>query len=321
MPELEKSLGKLAEREVRIADITVPEKRMRQKMLDPASLAESMRDIGLLHPIAITEENVLVAGLHRLRAAGLLGWERIDARVVGGGELEAKLAEIDENLLNHHLTGAEEAKHIARREEIMQARGGRAKGGGDRRGYAKSDPATVAGALEKTTADLAKEAGMSERTYRTRAKIGRDLTEETLDIISELDPNDSDLPNSTRQLNYLAGVDDPDDQAEIARRVATGEAVSVWAASTQLKEERGEITQGQLHQAAMGAAMKEEVDRKGDEDPVSVEGIRKAGKMEYVVEWSDGTASTVNRQSLLIDHAHKKCKHCAGYGVIKKAGK
>ncbi len=37
-----------------------------------------------------------------------------------------------------------------------------------------SNPATVAG-LEKTTADIAKEAGMSERSWRNRTKIGRGL--------------------------------------------------------------------------------------------------------------------------------------------------
>jgi hypothetical protein len=55
------------------------------------------------------------------------------------------------------------------------ARGERAKGGGDRRGYAKNDPATVAGS-SKATKDLAKDAGMSERTYQQRAKIGQKLT-------------------------------------------------------------------------------------------------------------------------------------------------
>jgi hypothetical protein len=62
-------------------------------------------------------------------------------------------------------------------EAIMQARGERARGGGDRRtsvplGY-DSDPATVAGSKEKTTEELAKEMGMSERTYQQRAQLVR----------------------------------------------------------------------------------------------------------------------------------------------------
>jgi hypothetical protein len=60
----------------------------------------------------------------------------------------------------------EEAKHIARREQIITARGERAKGGDNR----YSSPATVAGL--KTTGDLAEEAGMSERMCTRTQKHG-----------------------------------------------------------------------------------------------------------------------------------------------------
>jgi hypothetical protein len=41
--------------------------------------------------------------------------------------LFAELAEIDENLIDNSLTVAEQADHIARREEIMRARAGTAR--------------------------------------------------------------------------------------------------------------------------------------------------------------------------------------------------
>jgi hypothetical protein len=131
--------------------------------------------------------------------------------------LDHELDEIDENLVRHDLSVVEQSRHVARREEIMRARGER------RRDGMHPNPPTVGG-LEKTTDELAKAVGMAPRTYQQRAQIGRGLTEETQGILAELDPADSDLPNSTRQLNYLAGVDDPEDQAEMARRVAAGEA-------------------------------------------------------------------------------------------------
>lgn len=287
-------------REVSLADITVPDKRMRQKMRDPSRLAESMREVGLLHPIAITEDEVLVAGLHRLRAAGLLGWKSIEARVVGGGELDAELAEIDENLISNHLTRAEEARHIARREQIMQAKGERAAASPGTNQYGEV-PATVAGTSPKTTKQLAEEAGMSERTYQQRAKIGQKLTDETLEIISELDPNDADLPNSTRQLNYLAGVDDPEDQAEIARRVATGEAVSVWNASEQMKGERQE--------------------EKEEADELRIVALERAATMEIVVRWSDNTKNVVPKKRVLQEARFTQCKCCRGLGIVDKEAK
>jgi len=199
----------------------------------------------------------------------------------------------------------------------MRARGERAMRGGQlgNKNASKNEPVTVTGSSEKTTKELAAELGVSESTYQKRSKIGRGLTEETKEILSELDPKDCDLPNSTRQLNYLASVKDPEDQAEIARRVATGEAVSVWEASTQLKQERGELTTAELPQLAMQAGIKDEANRRRTEEPIFFEGISKAGPMEYVIKWSDGSANRMPRSVLLKEYGYKKCKHCSGYGV------
>jgi hypothetical protein len=65
-------------------------------------------------------------------------------------------------------------------------------------------------------------------------------------------------------------------------------------------------------------AVAEVLGREAEEEPAKAAGIKRAGNMEYVVEWSDGTASTTNRQSLLSDHDYEKCKHCRGYGVERE---
>lgn len=59
--------------------------------------------------------------------------------------------EIDENLKRHDLTVWEAAKHVARREEILEERGQRRTVGG------RVHPATVTGS--NTTANLAEEMG------------------------------------------------------------------------------------------------------------------------------------------------------------------
>jgi ParB family chromosome partitioning protein len=65
----------------KISDIVVST-RHRKDMGDIAGLAASMADLGLLHPIVIRPDNVLIAGERRLLAAKLLGWETIPVTVV-----------------------------------------------------------------------------------------------------------------------------------------------------------------------------------------------------------------------------------------------
>jgi ParB family chromosome partitioning protein len=50
-------------------------------MGDIAALAASMKVLGLLHPIVVTPDGLLVCGERRLRAARLLGWKTIPVTV------------------------------------------------------------------------------------------------------------------------------------------------------------------------------------------------------------------------------------------------
>ena len=44
-------------------------------------LVQSISEIGLPNPITIDQEYILVAGLHRLEAAKMLGWTEIECKV------------------------------------------------------------------------------------------------------------------------------------------------------------------------------------------------------------------------------------------------
>lgn len=99
-----------------VSNVKVPEHRARG--LDAAAvarLAESMAQIGLQTPITVRDDGewpVLVAGLHRLKAAEHLGWEKIDAIYLEGDERDARLWEISENLHRADLSAVERAEHI-----------------------------------------------------------------------------------------------------------------------------------------------------------------------------------------------------------------
>ena len=56
--------------------------RHRRDMGDLAGLASSTAELGLLHPIVVRPDGVLIAGERRLRAAQALGWSEIPASVV-----------------------------------------------------------------------------------------------------------------------------------------------------------------------------------------------------------------------------------------------
>jgi ParB/RepB/Spo0J family partition protein len=91
------------------------------------ALAQSISTVGLRTPItvrimpeilgadgvALQDVPVLVAGLHRLEAVKLLGWEDIDAFVMAGDDRDVRLWEIAENLHRADLTAQERADHVA----------------------------------------------------------------------------------------------------------------------------------------------------------------------------------------------------------------
>lgn len=96
------------------------------------SLAASMDEIGLLNPVIVKRATIfdgtlmiegykVIAGNHRVCAARELGWAWIPAFVHDGDELQAELAEIDENLLRAELSPAQRAAAVARRKEIWCA--------------------------------------------------------------------------------------------------------------------------------------------------------------------------------------------------------
>src|SRR5262245_22230292 len=112
-------------REVALTDIRV---FRRLRPLEPAvveRLAASMKETGLLHPIAVrrTPEGYhLVLGRHRLEAARQLRWQLIRASVFFDMTADqAALAEVEGNLVSR-LTPDEYANFIASQEEATEDR-------------------------------------------------------------------------------------------------------------------------------------------------------------------------------------------------------
>src|SRR5580698_2809573 len=87
-----------------------------RKHFDEAALrdlAKSMKQEGLIQPITVRKVGgayELVVGERRLRAAQILGWETIDARVIDISDEDAAVKGLIENLQRADLSPVEEAK-------------------------------------------------------------------------------------------------------------------------------------------------------------------------------------------------------------------
>jgi ParB family chromosome partitioning protein len=80
-------------------------------MGDLESLADSMKRIGQISPIVITDKNVLLSGGRRLAAARLLGWRSINAVIADLPEDVYNLEyEVEENVQRCDFTPEELSK-------------------------------------------------------------------------------------------------------------------------------------------------------------------------------------------------------------------
>lgn len=222
--------------QIKLREVQLSKSRPTQPEIVNA-LAESMGENGLINPIIVKKAKVydgimvdgfkVVAGNHRVSAARALGWDLIDAFVVGD-DLKAELVEIDENLCRAELSPAQRASVIQRRKEIWEAlhpeqavKVDAKKSDGTicptRIGY-KQPPKNV----EKFAAETAKVSGESKRDINrhvSRAEaLGSDLNEvvgTSLDKGVELDA-----------LKAMA----PADRKDLIQRAKAGEQVSARSA-------------------------------------------------------------------------------------------
>lgn len=82
--------------------------RARKEFMEIEELADSLNRIGLLNPIIITEDKVLIAGQRRLEAAKRLGWKTIEAKILSVEDQALALEiEIEENVQRQQFSNEE----------------------------------------------------------------------------------------------------------------------------------------------------------------------------------------------------------------------
>ncbi|MGI5172308.1 ParB N-terminal domain-containing protein [Treponema sp. OMZ 840] len=89
---------------VHISDITV-KKRIRKNISDVDALADSIHKHGLLNPIILDNNYVLIAGFRRLQAVKQLGWVSVPATIVDAKDKISRMEiELDENIQRSDFT-------------------------------------------------------------------------------------------------------------------------------------------------------------------------------------------------------------------------
>ena len=211
---------------VQISEIKINPGRREAKTEDIRELADSISEVGLLNPITVDCGHILIAGLHRLEAAKLLGWTEIECTVSGLKGLQAELAEIDENFVRAELSPMDYGDLLLRRKEIYEAlhpetKAGIAQAAGMNRAVGNNVTDKMSATLKSFVDDTAEKLGVDPRTVRRDIQTAKNLTPEAKNIIRDADAKIT--KKDALNLSRLA----PEQQTEAASRLVSGDIHSV----------------------------------------------------------------------------------------------
>ena len=195
--------------QMKISEIKINPRRRDTQQRNVEELARSIAAVGLMNPITVTQDNTLIAGLHRLEAAKLLGWTEIECTVSDADGLQAELAEIDENFVRAGLSHRELGDLLLRRKELYEAIHPETRQGQRNGQTVKNDNLTVLGA-KPFSEDTADKLGISKRTVERLVQTAANLTPEAKKTIRAA--GDKITKGDALKISRLP----PDQQAEAA---------------------------------------------------------------------------------------------------------
>lgn len=205
-------------------------------------LADSISAVGLLNPITVDRDYTLIAGLHRLEAAKLLGWSEIECHISTLEGLQAELAEIDENFVRADLETVEFGKLLMRRKEIYEilhpeTRCGVSQANAMNRAQGNNVSERGSSTSKSFTRDTAKKLGISPRSVEEKIQIARDITPKAQEVIQG-----SDRKIKKKDLLKLSRME-PEQQKEAAAQLAAGKIKSADEFQTEKTLESPKPTQ------------------------------------------------------------------------------
>lgn len=193
-----------------------------------AALAVSMNDASQLQPIIVRpkgERYEVVCGAHRLRAHQLSERSMIDAEVRDLSDVEARIAEIDENAVRKELSALEFALSMAERKRLYEeafpeAAHGKKKGKSNQHERKVANLAT----FQSFSKDAARKTGFSDRSIRRATELAAAFDAETIQLI-----RNTKLADNAAALKKLALLP-PDQRRDVAHSIGFGESRSIGEA-------------------------------------------------------------------------------------------
>lgn len=222
--------------------------RTRKHIANIDSLAASIEARGLLQPIVLRRDGaglVLVAGGRRIAAVAKLGRSEVDAHIVESldDELDALLAEGEENTERDPFTPSESVAHAARIEAVEVARaaarrreGNAAGGRAAQQVGAKLAPTLPVFSAEPDRAPVATGAGRSATESKTRTRVAKavgmkptTLAKAKHIVVMSEDPDVPELVRETaqdarREMDRTGHVDGYHRRVKVAEEVAEQQA-------------------------------------------------------------------------------------------------
>ena len=199
--------------QMKISDVRINPGRRDLKQQNVDELVRSIKAVGLMNPITVTQDNTLIAGLHRLEAAKLLGWTEIECTVSDAEGIQAELAEIDENFVRAGLSHRELGDLLLRRKELYEALHPETQQGKRNGQTVKNGNLTLLEA-KPFSQDTAEKLGVSKRTVERLVQTAANLTPEAKKVIRDAD--DKISRDAALKISRL-----PPDQQEEAAAVLT----------------------------------------------------------------------------------------------------
>lgn len=207
-----------------IDEIIVRPGRRKAGVYAVRELAESMKALGLLNPVTVSPNRVLIAGLRRLEAAKSLGWTEIECNVSDLDETRAELAEIDENYVRCNLSAMEKADLVKRRKTLYESlypetRAGAAQAAGMNRAKGNNVSCTVQPTRKAFLDDTAEKLGVHRCTVSRMVQISQNMTPKAREILKNTNAGNKTLLEISRMT--------PKQQEEVSTLLAEGKIKSV----------------------------------------------------------------------------------------------
>ena len=201
-------------------------KRLRPVDADHARMiAESMKELGQTTPIEVRAHPIarasygylLVSGGHRMRAAEMAGLDEIAAIVVEVDDDQARMRELEENLIRHELNPLDRAVFLAEWHTVYLALHPEARRGGDRKSKAQDHIAKMAIRSDRFTDAARDRLNLSVRTVHRLVALAKSLAPDVRAGLAG-----TDISRSYTELSALAAEPEDIQRAVVKQLAARG---------------------------------------------------------------------------------------------------